>query len=110
MWVVKVIDGLISHKFGLHNEVLVSDGVYPIQDEAQSEGERQKIIQAPLNNANNKAEKPDEEEHINQQPPERSPKPHQKQQSSNSITFLSIQEPQIKFDPELQDKDQPSDN
>ena len=32
-----------------------------IQDDAQSEGESQKIIQAPLNNTNNKTEKPDNE-------------------------------------------------
>ena len=81
-----------------------------IQDEAQSEGKRQKLIQAPLNNANNKTEKHDEEQQVNDQPTERSPKTHPKPQSSNSIAFPSIQEPQIEVHTESQDKDQSANN
>ena len=47
-----------------------------IQDEAQSEGERQKIIQAPLNNTK-KTDTPDNKESDNPKTVERSSKPHQ---------------------------------
>ena len=63
-----------------------------IQDEAQSKGERYKIIQAPLKNANIKTEKPDEEDFASPKISERQSEPHQMLQSSNSITFSSIQE------------------
>ena len=42
-----------------------------IQDDAQSEGQSQKIIQAPLNNINS-IKNPDNKQHVNDQPPESS--------------------------------------
>ena len=63
-----------------------------------------------MKNADIKTEKPDEEDFIIPKIAERQLKPHQTPQSSNSITFLSIQGFQIKIDPESQDKDQTSNN
>ena len=79
-------------------------------DEAQFEGERYKIIQAPLKNTDIETEKPDEEDFASPKFLERQSKPHQMPQLSNFITFPSIQESQIKIDPESQDKDQTSNN
>ena len=81
-----------------------------IQDEAQSEGERYKFIQAPLKNTDIKTEKPDEGDFSNPEISERQSKPHQMPQSSNSITFPSIQKSQMEINPESQDKDQTSNN
>ena len=80
-----------------------------IQDNAQSEGESQKIIQAPLNNINS-TKNPDDEQHVNDQPPESSSTTHPKPQSSNSIAFSSMQETQTEAYTESQDKDQPVNN
>ena len=76
-----------------------------IQDEAQSEGKRQKITQAPLNNAE-ETDTPDNEEPDNQKTVERSSKPHLIVQPSNSVNFPSIQEPHIKLESETPDIDQ----
>ena len=76
-----------------------------IQDEAQSKGERQKIIQAPLNNAK-ETDTPDNEEPDDQKTIERSSKPHLIAQPFNSVNFPSIQEPCIKLELEIPDTDQ----
>ena len=75
-----------------------------IQDDAQSEGESQKIIQAPLNNINS-TENLDDEQCVNDQPPEILSITHQKPQSSNYIAFPSMQETQTETHTESQDKD-----
>ena len=80
-----------------------------IQDDAQSEGESQKIIQAPSNNLNS-TKNPDDKQRVNDQPPEISSITHPKPQSSNSIAFPSMQETQTEAHTESQDKDQPVNN
>ena len=72
-------------------------------------GRAKKIIQAPSNNINS-TENPDDEQRINDQPPEISSITHPKPQSSNSIAFPSLQETQTKAHTESQEKDQPVNN
>ena len=57
-----------------------------------AEGERNKIIQQPTNNLKN-TKKPDNQPVSNYQPEDKTAKPYQNPQPSNSVPFPSTSEP-----------------
>ena len=71
-----------------------------------SEGEKEKVIQNPQNNATN-IEQLANEDSEDQQAPEKESEPHQSPKSTNSICFPMSEEPQNDPDPEPQDTSQP---
>jgi hypothetical protein len=86
------------------DDACTSDDTAIIYGKAQSEGEKDKVIQV-LQNNDEDLEKPKDEEPEDQQTLEEESQPHQSPQDSNSILFPSTDEPQPK-----PDSKQPDDN
>ena len=85
------------------NDIQTSNETTVIHSKAQSEGEKDKIIQASQNNSEN-TEKPDTKEHDHQHTQKRQPEPHQDTQASNSITFPSIKDNHCNTKPQEDDQ------
>ena len=73
------------------NDVQTSEETAVIHSKTQSEGEKDKIIQASQNNFKN-TETPNNKEYDPQHTQRRQPKHHQDTQVSKSITFPSIKD------------------
>jgi Reverse transcriptase (RNA-dependent DNA polymerase) len=86
------------------DDACTSDDTAIIYGEAQSEGEKDKVIQA-LQNNNEDLEKPKDEEPEDQQTSEEELQPHQSLQDSNSVL---TDEPQPKLDSKQPDDNPPS--
>jgi Reverse transcriptase (RNA-dependent DNA polymerase) len=89
------------------DDARTSDDTAIIYGEAQSEGEKDKVIQA-LQNNNKDLEKPKDKEPEDQQTSEEELQPYQSPQDSNSIPFPSTDEPQPKLDSQQPDDNPPS--
>jgi hypothetical protein len=84
-----------------------SDDTTIIYGEAQSEEEKDKVIQA-LQNNNKDLEKSKDEEPKDQQTSEEKLQPHQSPQDPNSALFPSTDEPQPELDSKQPDNNPPS--
>ena len=89
------------------DDATTHDDMAIIYGEVLSEGEKEKVIQNPQNNATN-IEQSTNEDSEDQQAPEKESEPHQSPKSTNSIHFPTSEEPQNDPDPEPQDTSQPS--
>ena len=76
------------------DNILSADGTHVIPGETQSEGETEKINEAPQNNAKN-AEIPEEKQPANQSNKENISEPHSSPKSSNTILFPSTKNPPV---------------
>ena len=85
-----------------NDNICISDNTAIIHSEAQSEGEKEKVIQASPNNAND-INKPENEESEDQQTQEKTLEPHLSSKAINIILFPSTIKPQNEHDSELQD-------
>jgi hypothetical protein len=85
----------------------VSDTTAIIPGNAQSEGEKDKIIQAPQEN-NTKVDQPKNKPCEDKQHPEKESTPHQSPKSSNPISIPSSDDPTVEPNPIPQHKDQSS--
>jgi hypothetical protein len=85
----------------------ISEDMTVIHNEAQSEGEKEKIIQAPQDNTED-VEKPKDKDSANQQTCQVVTEPHQSSKLSNSVSFPSADDSQHENNHETLDKSQPT--
>jgi hypothetical protein len=86
----------------------ISEDVTVIHTEAQSEGKKENIIQAPQDNTED-VKKPEDKDSADQQTHQAVMEPHQSLKFSNSVPFPSANNSQHENNPETLDESQPTD-
>jgi hypothetical protein len=86
-------------------DINLSDDLAIIYGKAQSEGEKEKTIQSPQNNAED-VDKPENEDSESQELQKKTTEPHQSPKTTNTIQFPSTD----KFQPEPQPEVEPCNN